>query len=190
MYIATFVYTPGKWALKYCSINWKYFHQLYPYLAHPIPQLTRPITWNLPLIGTTRGLPLSPWNMKKYFSCPLACKVYSFVYHLTTISASLFISSTEEVFRIDSLLPESLTTSLTTILGWHFWSVLHYCQYQMMWLIIMWSWITITMTVSHLFACLNHDWHFSAEITWTRTSWHTRSWSTWLDWVSRPMILL
>ena len=30
------------------------------YLAQPMPQLTRPMTWYLPFIGNTNGLPLSP----------------------------------------------------------------------------------------------------------------------------------
>ena len=38
------------------------------YLAQPIPQLTSPITWNLPLMGSTRGLPLSPCTIKQSIS--------------------------------------------------------------------------------------------------------------------------
>ena len=72
------------------------------YLAQPIPQLTRPITWNLPFIGTTKGLPLSPCNIIIFICClALHCIV-----HLATVSSSILVSRTQEVLWVDSLFPE------------------------------------------------------------------------------------
>ena len=110
------------------------------YLAHPIPQLTRPITWNRPLIGRTKGLPLSPYVNFFFYRKSYFLKILMF--HLTTVLPPVFITRTKEVLWVNALLSVKMTI-----------------------------WVIFFLVMkTHLEACWNHDWHFSAEITCTLTS--------------------
>ena len=110
------------------------------YLAHPMPQLTRPITWNLPLIGRTSGLPLSPW-VRIWIKTILGSR-------FSLLDNCLFPRFHNPHIRnfLDKFVP--------------FWNIRSLAS----------SFLNI-VRFAHLWAAWNHDWHFSAEITWTFTSW-------------------
>ena len=78
-------------------------HEKKCYLAQPIPQLTSPMTWNLPLTFSTRGLPLSPCRRKEV----TAKKDLSITTDLTTVSTTVLIAGTQEVLGVDFLLSKT-----------------------------------------------------------------------------------